>query len=138
MTWLVGLGVGVLAGAVIIGLTMFHGRAKAGGSPMPLDPNDVRRLGYLSVGPRAARRLQGEVPIIFEWADGPLWRVAASGDVQPALEAEDVRLLLDQLGQPEVIVGERCVELRGGDGADPTRHLRAAEALALIARRVAP
>lgn len=137
MTWLVGLGVGVVAGAVIIGLTMFHGRARAGGAPMPLAPAEARRLGYLPVGPRAARRMQGAVPIIFEWAEAPVWRVAVAGDPAMALEVGDARLLLEQLGQPTITSDGRCVEVRGGDGGDPLHHLRAAELLALVVRRLA-
>lgn len=137
MTWLVGLGIGVLVGAVIIGLTMFHGRARTGGAQMPLDPADARRLGYLPVGPRAARRIQGQRPIIFEWTDGPVWRVAAAGDPEPLLLSDDVALLRGQLDEPIIASTGRAIELRGGDGADPVHHLRAAELLVVIARRLA-
>ncbi|MGK0359313.1 MAG: hypothetical protein ACI9U2_001615 [Bradymonadia bacterium] len=141
MAWVVELGVGLLLGAIVIGLVLFHRRTRAGGSraasPMPLDAQSVRRLGYLPVGSLAARRLQGAVPIIFEWQDGPVWRTAIDGPVALDLDAPDVQILLGRLGNAEVVQTARSLELQGGEAGVVDHHLAAAELLSVLRGRAA-
>lgn len=139
MSWVVELGLGLLLGAAVIGLVLFHGRSKSGESgkalPMPLDPQDVRRLGYLPVGSRAARRLQSDVPIIFEWHDGAVWRTAIDAAPTLDLDAPDVAMLMARLGDPEIVPTERSLEVRGGDPRAVDHHLAAAELLSVLRAR---
>lgn len=140
MSWITELGVGLILGALVIGLVLFHVRSRSGtpgkGTPMPLDPQDARRLGYLSVGARAARRLQGDVPIIFEWQDGPVWRTAIDDAGPMDLDAPDVQILLARLGGATVTPTERSLEVRGGVASTAEHHLAAAELLSLLRRRL--
>lgn len=136
MSGWIGLGVGILAGVIIVGLTFFHGRRVRGasGGDCPLDPAQRRQLGYVAVGPNALRRLQGAVPIIFEWHPQPVWRIAFEGRAVPALSGAAEQVLLDRLGQPEVRRVDRALEVVGGDGADPLHHAAAAELLCVLTR----
>ena len=139
MSWVAELGVGLLLGAIVIGLVLFHVRSRSDGGgravPMPLDAQDVRRLGYLPVGSKAARRLQGAVPIVFEWHAGPVWRTAIEGPLGLDLQAADVQILLARLGDVDVVPTERSLEVRGGDSAVVDHHLAAAELLSVLRSR---
>lgn len=139
MDWVVDLGVGLLLGAIVIGLVLFHRRTRSGAprgaSPMPLNAQAVRRLSYLPVGSLAARRLQGAVPIIFEWQDGPVWRTALDGPVTLDLDSPDVQILLARLGNAEVGQTARSLEVKGGESGEVDHHLAAAELLCVLRGR---
>ncbi|MEZ4466205.1 MAG: hypothetical protein R3F60_11145 [bacterium] len=138
MHWLTEIGLGVLLGAVLVGLALFRGRGGRAQVPMALPEAEVQRLGYRSLGASTARRMQGTTPIVFDWSGpAPVWRTAASGDPAPLLADADVELLVSRLGG--TVRGlEGRLEVVGGDAADPGAHLAAAELLVVLAGRLKP